>query len=164
MFEGDESDALLGSLRELTDRPGGKEFNRGNILALLDALASHLERPLAKADGTLDDGTLVLLEHPAVTLLRNLSSAIEDLDKGLTDEVLKPISYGANNTRRWRLRAQDEAVIDLIAVTSLIHAGRNKNTIIRELARNMRKGGYLRQGKQVGASQMRGIWNRHKKQ
>lgn len=44
MPEGDNFDALLRSLRELTDRPGGKEFSRKNVLALLEAITRYLER------------------------------------------------------------------------------------------------------------------------
>ncbi|WP_372916669.1 hypothetical protein [Sandarakinorhabdus sp.] len=99
-----EYEAFLRALRALTDAPGGKEFNRQNVATLLDVLAQHLGIALASPVGTLEDGTQVVAEHPAEALLVSLISALRDLDSGLTDEVFKPTSHGANATRPWDVR------------------------------------------------------------
>jgi hypothetical protein len=164
MSKNDEWDALLGSLCAVTDRRGGAEFSRENILALLDLLVRHMEKPMAITDHSLDDGTLVLVEHPTVTLMRRLFRAIGDLDIGLTDDVFKPKPTGKYNTRPWRLRAQDQAVIDLIDVTYRLNGGTNRSKTINKLAREMRRRGYTRRGKSVSPSQMQKLWNKYSKQ
>lgn len=157
-------DSLLKDLRAITDRPEGSAFNRENVLTLLRVLQNNLARPLAIPVETLDDGTLVLEEHPVMTLLCSLSSAINDLDAGLTDSVLRANSYGANNTRPWRLRAQDRALVDLVEVMQADNGDKNRNQTFQKLARLMKQGGYTRKGRTVDWIQMRRIYNKYKNQ
>lgn len=145
-------DELLKDLKSLTSTPEGAEFNRKNIIALLGVLNQHLGGALETPVVTLEDGTEVVEEHPTGALLRVLEEALKDLDIGLTDPVLKPVSHGANATLPWNVREHDRQLREFLRVvqqvkgiSQLKKAARQLATILKEIG-STRKGRILTSG------------------
>ena len=156
--------ALLDDLRAKFGEEKRQEFNRENILCLLDSLFEHLSPALAIPETTLDDGTKVVLEHPAASLLRHLSFAIRDLDTGLTDDVFVPYSAGANHTRPWRTNLQDRALIELIEIIHSMHKHKTWTKTFDMVARALRRNGYKRKGSRLNRMQVKDLYYRYKNQ
>jgi hypothetical protein len=142
-------DALLVSLRELTSAPSGGDFTRTNLIALLDVLTSHLGKALATQESELEDGTHVELEHPVVSQLAELASALEDLDRGLTDPALRAYKHGANATLPWNVRDQDKALVEALKVYRSYHNLDTEKDAAGKMAKVLNATGYRRRGKQL---------------
>ncbi len=153
-------EAFLGELRALTDAPGSDQFNRQNVVALLGVIAQHLGMALATPSGALEDGTQVFVEHPAAALLVMLISALRDLDSGLTGEVIKPNTHGANATRPWHVREQDRVLIEALAIVQRQYGINNRKLAAKKLAVMLK--GQLRKGVQIDYKQIISIHNRYK--
>ena len=156
--------ALLDDLRTKFREEKRQEFTRENILYLLDSLFEHLSPALAIPEAALDDGTKVVLEHPAASLLRHLSCAFKDLDTGLTDDVFKAFSDGSNNTRCWKLGLQDRALIELIEIMHHVHGHKTWTKTFQVVARDLKRGGYTRKGDALTWGQIKEIYYNHRDQ
>ena len=159
----DALDRLLTALCVVVEGPDGSRFDRPNIIRLLSVLAAQLGEHLQTPLGTLDDGTEVVGEHPAVTQLWSLVQALKDLDRGLTDEVLRPCRDGATASLPWRLRNADRALIDLLRVFEKAGGFSTRKDAAEALARKLRKRGYRRKGQAVSARQLINLNHRRRK-
>lgn len=156
-------DAFLAALCEVVDAPDGSAFDRPKIIRLLNVLIAQLGEYLRTPLGMLDDGTEVVGEHPAVTQLWSLVQALKDLDRGLTDEVLRPCRDGATASLPWRLRNADRALIDLLRVFEKAGGFSTRKDAAEALARKLRKRGYRRKGQAVSARQLINLNHRRRK-
>jgi hypothetical protein len=157
-------DALLASLQELTSAPSGGDFTRANLIALLDVLTNHLGKALATQLGELEDGTHVELEHPVVNMLEGLSSALGDLDNGLTDTVLKRVGGTQNARRPWRLRQEDDVLIEAVEIFKRVKKTNDIKATCRLVARELNRHKHRRRGKKLTGRDVYNIYYRYKYQ
>lgn len=155
-------DALLDNLRQLTSAPGNADFTRPSLIALLEVLTNHLGVALASKLGELEDGTHVQAHHAVVELLSGLSSALQDLDKGLTDPVLEPIRGRQNSARRWRLRQEDDVLFEALEIFQQIKRLPDRKAAARRLAVTLQASDYRRRGKKLGWSNLYSLYNKYK--
>lgn len=151
-------EALLDELRALASGPGGGEFTRQNIIALINVLARHLDHALATPIGSVEDGTEVAVQHPVGEQLEALSDALGDLDVGLTDPILRPNSYGANNTRGWALRNKDERLAEALNIYMAAKPGMKLRTAARDVARLLKE---ERRGRPLTGRRLEKIYYRY---
>ena len=157
-----EYDALLGDLRALTAAPNGAEFTRSNLVALLYVLDIHLSAPLATKEGELEDGTLVEAEHPVSTLLSGLVKALGDLDIGLTDPVFEPAAGNQNARRHWRVRQEDNALIEGLEVFQQAKKIKHLKKAAMKAASELKRSKYTRRGKELSWLDLYNLHYRHK--
>jgi hypothetical protein len=156
-----EYDALLGDLRALTDAPNGAEFTRTNLIALLYVLDIHLGKALATIEGKLEDGTSVEAEHPVSAQLSGLVEALRDLDSGVTDPVFKR-AFGHQNARRnWRLRQEDNALIEGLEVFQRVKKIKHRKAAAMKAASELRRSKYMRNGKELRWLELYNLYYRH---
>lgn len=157
-----EYDALLDSLRELTGTPGNADFTRPNLIALLEVLTSHLGEALASKLSELEDGTHVEAQHAVADLLSALSSALRDLDNGLTDPVLLRSAGKKNSARRWRLRRDDEVLFEALEIFQRIKRLPDRKAAAWRLAVTLQSSDYRRKGKKLSGSSLYSLYNKYK--
>lgn len=157
-----EYDALLGDLRALTDAPNGEEFTRSNVIALLGVLVTHLGEALATEMGELEDGTPVEAEHSVSAQLSGLVQALRDLDIGLTDPVFEPTLGNQNARRNWRMRQEDNALIEGLEVFQRIKKIKNRKAAAMKAASELRRSKYTRRGKKLSGLDLYNLYYRHK--
>ena len=155
-------DALLNSLRQLTRAPGNAEFTRPNLIALLEVLTTHLGEALASKLGELEDGTHVLAQHAVADLLSGLSSELRDLDKGLTDPVLRRLAGKKNSARPWRLRQEDDVLFEALEIFQRIKRLPDRKAAARRLAVTLQSSNYRRRGKKLSGLNLYSLYNKHK--
>lgn len=158
----EQYDALLDSLRELTADPANADFTRPNLIALLDILTNHLGEALASKLGELEDGTHVETQHAVADLLSGLSSALRDLDNGLTDPMLRRIAGKKNSARPWRLRQQDDVLFEALEIFQRIKRLPDRKAAARRLAVTLQSSNYRRKGKQMSGSNLYSLYNKYK--
>lgn len=161
-MDASDYDALLNDVRELTGVPDNAEFTRSNLIALLDVLTNHLGEALASKCGELEDGTHVEAQHPAADLLSGLSSALRDLDNGLTDPVLRRIAGKKNSARRWRLREEDDVLFEALEIFERIKRLPDRKAAARRLAVTLQSSNYRRRGKKLSGSNLYSLYNKYK--
>ncbi|MCZ8135509.1 MAG: hypothetical protein O9266_04330 [Porphyrobacter sp.] len=85
------------------------ELTRASALGLLHCLLDSLSAPMRQP---LVDDPSVRLDHPAITLLRDLADAIEDLDRQKTHTALKRSSgkRGGSDLKRLRREKEERAI------------------------------------------------------
>ena len=155
-------DALLYNLRESTSEPDKSEFTRPNLIALLDVLTTHLGEALALKLGELEDGTHVEAEHAVADLLSGLSSALQDLDKGLTDPVFKPIKGKKNSARRWRLRQEDDVLFEALEIFQRLKRLPDRKAAARRLGVTLKSSEYMRRGKELNGSSLYALYHKYR--
>ena len=155
-------DALLAELRALTDVPNGAEFTRSNLIALLGVVVTHLGQALATMEGQLDNGTPVEAEHPVSAQLSGLIEALRDLDNGLTDPVFEPTLGNQNARRNWRMRQEDNALIEGLEVFQRIKKIKNRKAAAMKAASELRRSKYTRRGKKLSGLDLYNLYYRHK--
>ena len=153
---------LLEDLRSLTSTPKGGEFNRKNIIALLEVLNQHLGSALATPSGTLEDGTEVVEEHPAAALLRMLGEAIGDLDIGKVDDVFRRTPTKANATRPWRIREDHKLLIEALEIFQQLEGIHTRSDAARRMASKLNSG--VPHTKRLNKQAILNIYNRYKYQ
>lgn len=158
----EQYDALLDSLRDLTADPARADFTRPNLIALLDILTIHLGEALAAKVGELEDGTHVETQHAVADLLSGLSSALRDLDNGLTDPVLRRIAGKKNSARPWRLRQEDDVLFEALEILQRIKRLPDKKAAARRLAVTLQSSDYRRKGKKLRGSNLYALYNKYK--
>ena len=147
-------EALVGALGEIVEPGSRADFSRENIIALLKVLTEYLSKDLKIPLERWDDGTQLYEEHPILTQLRHLASALGDLDKGLTDPLLKPYSHGSNAARPWRIRDADRELSALLQVMRIVEGRKYLRSTAMELARQLKRGGRVRKGKALNWQQI----------
>lgn len=157
-----EYHALLESLRDLASHPNGEDFNRANLIALIEVLASHLGEALATKVGELEGGTLVQAEHPVVSQLSGLASALRDLDAGLTDPVLKRTLSKKTAARPWHVRQQDQTLIEAVEVFGRLKRIKSVKGAANKVATELNRQQYTRRGKRLRGSDIYNIINKYK--
>lgn len=157
-------DAFLDSLRELTADPANAGFTRPNLIALLEVLTSHLDEALASKLGELEDGTHVETQHAVADLLSGLSSALRDLDNGLTDPVLQRIAGKKNAARPWRLRQEDDLLFEALEIFQRIKRLPDRKAAARRLAVTLQSSDYRRKEKKLRGSNLYALYNKYKYQ
>lgn len=155
-------DALLDNLRQLTSAPGHADFTRSNLIALLELLTTHLGEALASKLGELEDGTHVEAQHAVADLLSGLFSALRDLDKGLTDPVLRPITGKKNSARPWRLRQKDDVLFEALEIFQRIKRLPDRKAAARRFAVTLQSSDYRRKGKKLRWSNLYSLYNKYK--
>ena len=155
-------EVLLNDLRALSVKPGGAEFNRKNVVALLQSLTLHLGDALAIPAGVLDDDVELFLDHPVATQLKSLSSAFGDLDIGITDDIFKPYSHGSNAARPWWLRERDKVLVECLADFQRHHGIAQQKQAAMQLAKTLKVAGYRRKGEMLTWRQIIDLRNRYK--
>lgn len=158
----EQYDALLDSLRELTADPARADFTRPNLIALLDILTIHLGEALAAKVGELEDGTHVETQHAVADLLSGLSSALRDLDNGLTDPVLRRIAGKKNSARRWRLRQEDDVLFEALEIFQRVKKLPNRKAAAYRLAVTLQATDYRRSGKTLTGSNLYSLYNKYR--
>lgn len=153
---------LLDDLQKLTSAPGNADFTRPNLIALLETLTTHLGEALASKLGELEDGTHVEAQHAVADLLSGLSSALRDLDNGLTDPVLQRSPGKKNSARRWRLRQDDEVLFEALEIFQRIKRLPNRKAAARRLAVTLQSSDYRRSGKKLTGVSLYALYNKHK--
>lgn len=156
-----EYDALLDGLRAVTDTPNGEEFTRSNVIALLGVLVSHLGEALATKVGELDDETPVEAEHPVSAQLSALVEALRDLDIGLTDPLFKPAVGNKNARRHWRLRQEDEALIEALDVFQRLMKIKCRKSAMMKAASELKRSKYTRRGRLLTWLDLQNLYYRH---
>ena len=139
-----EYDALLDGLRALTDAPNGAEFTRSNVIALLGVLVTLLGEALATKVGELEDGASVEAEHPVSAQLSGLVEALRDLDIGLTDPVFGSALGNQNARRNWRVRQEDNALIEGLEVFQRVRKIKHRKAAAMKAASELRRSKYTR--------------------
>jgi hypothetical protein len=140
---------LLTELEGLDLEGGAEGFTRPALISVLEVVSQHIDRVLEVSHGTLEDGQLVVSAHPVVTQLNGLIDALKDLDTGITDPIFKPNEHGANATLPWRVREQDAALVEAIAVFQSIKGIARQKEAAKQMAAQLNKNGYRRRGKQM---------------
>lgn len=159
--------ALKASLEAFTDCTRKSEFNRTNLLSLLEILEHHIGTALdtslpstpqrgsvglMRSDRTyLDGSTELLLQHPAVTLLSKLRKALGDLENGKTDEIFKAYKHGPNATLKWSDRDFDDSLKVVVRWIKNTRPTWTQRRIAVEISRNLKKTGVTRRGKELDA-------------
>ena len=161
-MDAEQYDALLDSLRELTADPARADFTRPNLIALLDILTIHLGEALAAKVGELEDGTHVETQHAVADLLFGLSSALRDLDNGLTDPVLLRSAGKKNSARRWRLRQDDEVLFEALEIFQRIKRLPNRKAAARRLAVTLQSSDHRRNGKTLKGASLYALYNKYR--
>lgn len=157
-------DALLDNLRQLTSAPGKADFTRPNLIALLEVLTTHLGEALTSKFGELEDGTHVEAQHAVADLLSGLSSALRDLDSGLTDPVLRRVAGKKNSARPWRLRQEDDVLFEALEIFQRIKRLPDRKAAARRLTVTLQSSNYRRKGKQLKWSNLYALYNKYKYQ
>lgn len=112
---GSALDTMLDALRGAADGEECADFNRTNVISILQVLAENLD-PLLEDPLVQDQHCEVVIRHTAVGQLLALISALGDLDIGLTDAIFEPYKHGANATLPWDVRESDAALIEAVRV------------------------------------------------
>jgi hypothetical protein len=110
------ADDLVSAVSQLMARPGADQFDRANIVALLNVIADGLTPLLSEPACYLPTGEPVFHEHPAVRILSGLAAALADLDFAKTDPIFKPNEHGAGNTRRWHEREKVRVLLEAVEI------------------------------------------------
>lgn len=147
-------EGLLAALRDIVDEPGGGEFTRKNMIRLLRTLEEQLREVLYVPLGELDDGTEIIGEHQVITHFSWLVRALEDLDNGLTDEILKPNRPRASARLPWRIRSDDETLVEALMIFQNAKGFHSRKAAAEALAKKLKKGGYRRKGEPLSAKQL----------
>lgn len=161
MGTGDHN-VLLEQLRTFSSDPDREDFSRPNLIALLDLLATGLGEQLATKQGELEDGTHVFAEHSVVAQLSGLASALRDLDKGLTDPVLKRVGGKKNAARPWRLIKEDDVLFEALEIFQSMRKLQDRKAAAIALALKLRASGYKRRGKWLSWSNLYGLYSKHR--
>lgn len=157
-----DHDVLLDKLRALTSDPDGTEFTRPNLIALLDVLTGHLDEPMATRLRELEDGTLLLARHPVVELLSGLTAALRDLDRGLTDPVLKRIGGKKNAARPWQLKRKDDILFEALEIFQKIQKFPTLKAAADRAAVKLQCTKYKRKGKGMTGNSLYALYYKHR--
>jgi hypothetical protein len=153
---------FLDALRAFTSDTNRLEFTRPNLIALLDLLTDHLGGQLAIEQGVLEDGTHVEVEHPVVAQLTGLALALRDLDKGLTDPVLKRVGGKKNAARPWRLMKDDDVLFDTLEIFQQVRNLPNRKAAAKAMALKLRTSGYKRRGNWLSWGNLYALYHKYR--
>ncbi len=146
---------LLAKLENLDLQGGAEGFTRPALISLLEVVSQHIDQVLEVPHGTLEDGQLVVGVHPVVDQLNGLIAALKDLDTGITDPIFRPYEHGANATLPWRVREEDAALVEAMAVFQSIKGIASQKEATKQMAAQLNKNGYRRRGKQLTGASLR---------
>lgn len=146
---------LLAELDGLDIEEGEEGIARPAVISVLEVVRHHIDQVLEVSHGNLEDGQLIVGPHPVVVHLDGLIAALRDLDTGITDPIFKPYEHGANATLPWRVREEDTALVEAIAVFKSIKGIASQNEATKEMAAQLKKNGYRRRGKQMTGASLR---------
>lgn len=158
---GSALDTMLDALREAADGEERADFNRANVIGILKVLAEHLD-PLLEEPSVQNENGEAVIRHTAVEQLLALASALDDLDTGLTDPVLRRIAGKKNSARRWRLRQEDEVLFEALEILQRIKRLPDKKAAARRLAVTLQSSDYRRSGKTLKGASLYALYNKYR--
>lgn len=148
----DALDAMLNALREAAEGEEREDFNRTNVVGILQVLLRHLA-PLLEEPLVQDEEFEAVTEHAAIFQLRALAAALRDLDTGLTDPIFKANAHGANATLPWDVRDSDGALVEALGVYQKKY-GLTQKAAAEKLASELAVGGFRRRDEVLTGKQL----------
>jgi hypothetical protein len=122
-LQAEENAQYIGNIRAGFDTVAGgfstKELTRHNAVYLLKVISEVLAPFTSKTNDTFETGELYVTDHAAIDLLNRLIDAIEDLDRGVTHEILKP-TKGGGNALPAHERKRDDALIGAVTLIQFV--------------------------------------------
>jgi hypothetical protein len=138
-----------------------RTITRDEINALLRIVISNLAPRLEEVDYT--EKLEIIKEHKAIGQLKHFKLALQDLDRGIVHEALKPATNQANAALSSEQMEYDSLLLELVAIVQV----RERYTTLREaerhVAERLQKAGVKRRGKTVTPSTLRSLRNHPKK-
>jgi hypothetical protein len=96
-----------------------KELTRHNAVYLLKIISEVLAPFTSKTNDTFENVGVYVTDHAAIDLLNRLIDAIEDLDRGITHEILKS-TKGGGNALPAHERKRDDALIGAVTMVQFV--------------------------------------------
>ena len=98
---------------------GAEQLTRPNAVYLLKVISQVLAPFTSKTNATFETGGRYVTDHAAIDLLNQLIDAIEDLDRGVTHEILKP-TKGGGNALPAHERRRNDALIGAVTLVQFV--------------------------------------------
>jgi hypothetical protein len=96
---------------------GHQTITRGEIIALLTTITTHLEPTLVEIEYT---PTLeIYKEHNAIGQLKTFILALRDLDRGIVHDALKPVTNQANAALSSEQMEFDSLLLELVVIAQV---------------------------------------------
>jgi hypothetical protein len=99
---------------------GAEQLTRPNAVYLLKIISDVLAPFTSKTNDTFEPEGVYVTDHAAIDLLNGLIDAIEDLDRGLTHEALKP-TKGGGNALPAHERRRDDALVGAVTIVQAVN-------------------------------------------
>jgi hypothetical protein len=136
-------------------------FTRAETVTLLTITTKYLAPMLVEVEST---PTLeIRKEHNAVGQLKLFTLALQDLDRGIVHDALKPATHQANAALSSEQMEDDRLLLEMVAVVQ----GRKRYATIRQaeryVAERLQKAGVKRRGKTITHATLRSLRNHPKK-
>lgn len=94
--------------------------------------------------------------------LSGLVEALRDLDIGLTDPVFRSALGNQNARRNWRVRQEDNALIEGLEVFQRVRKIKHRKAAAMKAASELRRSKYTRRGKELLWLNLYNLYSRHK--
>lgn len=122
-LQAEENAQYIGNIRAGFDTVAGacgaEQLTRPNAVYLLKVISEVLAPFTSKTNATFETGGRYVTDHAAIDLLNRLIDAIEDLDRGVTHEILKP-TKGGGNALPAHERKRDDALIGAVTLVQFV--------------------------------------------
>jgi hypothetical protein len=138
-----------------------KTIRRDEIINFRTIITHFLSSILVEIDFT--ENLEIHKEHNVVGQLKLFILALQDLDRGIMHDALKPASNQANAARSLEQMENDSLLLELVAIVQ----GRGRYTTVREaerhVAERLQKTGIKRRGKTITSATLRSLRNHPRK-
>lgn len=147
-------EALVAELHDRFAQDNRADFERANLIDLLDILRRHIGLAMVEPLGVLDDGTPYEGEHNASAMIGQLVAALKDLDRGKRDPLFQPSKTAPRGFKCWRQRTLEDQI--RVAFQAVRDGGRFKTdkAAARELAKALAKYDHKIRGRRITAVQI----------
>jgi hypothetical protein len=138
-----------------------RTIKRSEIITLLTIVTRCLAPVLVEIEQTTD--LEIHKEHKSIGQLKKLILALQDLDRGILHNALKPATHQANATLSSEQMEFDDLLLEMVAIVQ----GRKRYATIREaeryVAERLQKAEMKRRGKTITPQTLRSLRNHPKK-
>lgn len=146
---------LRADLDCMMERVSARVLTRDRAVALLQAMSDGLKPSTDIFVGRIDEGTVLVKNHPAVELLDELIDALADLDNGKTHAALKRASYAPNASLTTMERKWDDAVLEAVLVVQRARGFKTRAQAEEFLAGKLKAAGKKRRNKPYSAKMLK---------
>jgi hypothetical protein len=137
-------------------------MERSEIVSILKVLVDHLGPLLAETKYTSTE-IEIINEHVTVGQVRHLILGLEDLDRGLVHQALKPASAQANAALSAEQRDYDRLLLEAVAIAQGTKGFSTLRQAEKYVAERLAKAGRTRRGEPITASVLRSLRDHPKK-